>query len=81
MIVLSIIHARKYRQIIGFMMPSEIAIFFPSYYPNGDYHFFASFDWTIGLYVHPWKEEIIVVGEQLIQEFEKARKILNITEL
>lgn len=56
-------------------------VFFPSYYPNGDYHFFVSFDWTIGLYGHPWKEEIIVVGEQLMQEFEKARKKLNITGL
>ncbi len=55
-------------------------VFFPSYYPNGDYHFFASFDWTIGLYGHPWKEEIIVAGEPLIQEFENARRVLNITD-
>lgn len=56
-------------------------VYFPSYYPNGDYHFFASFDWSLGLYGHPWKEEIIVVGENLIQEFEKVQSVLNITEL
>ena len=53
-------------------------VYFPSYYPNGDYHFFASFDWSIGLYGHPWKEEMIVVGEKLIQEFEKVKNVLNI---
>lgn len=55
-------------------------VYFPSYYPNGDYYFFASFDWSLGLYGHPWREEIIVVGEELIQEFEKAKGALNITE-
>jgi len=54
-------------------------VYFPSYYPDGDYHFFASFDWSLGLYGHPWKKEIIVVGEKLIEEFEKARSVLNIT--
>lgn len=56
-------------------------VYFPSYYPDGDFHFFASFDWSIGLYGHPWKEEIIIVGEQLIQEFEKVQDILNITQI
>ena len=56
-------------------------VYFPRYYPNGDYHFFVSFDWSLGLYGHPWKEEIIVVGENLIREFEKVQSFLNITEL
>ena len=56
-------------------------VYFPSYYPDGDYHFFVSFDWSIGLYGHPWKKEIFVVGDQLITEFERAQKMLNITEL
>ena len=56
-------------------------VYFPSYYPNGDYHFFASFDWSIGLYGHPWKKEIIVVGEKLIQEFDKVQNALYIAEL
>lgn len=57
------------------------SVYFPSYYPDGDYHFFASFDWSLGLYGHPWKKEIIVVGENLIQEFEKAQSVLSLTGL
>ena len=56
-------------------------VYFPSYYPDGDYHFFASFDWKIGLYGHPWRKEIIVVGEKLIHEFEKVQGMLGIAEL
>ena len=56
-------------------------VYFPSYYPDGDYHFFASFDWQIGLYGHPWRKEIIVVGEKLIYEFEKVQGMLGIEEL
>ena len=55
-------------------------VYFPSYYPDGDYHFFASFDWSIGLYGHPWQKELIVVGEKLIREFEKSRDMLAVTE-
>lgn len=43
--------------------------------------FFVSLDWLLGMYGHPWKKEIIVVGEKLIQEFEKVQNALNITEL
>lgn len=56
-------------------------VYFPGYYPDGDYHFFTSFDWSAGLYGHPWKKEIIVVGEKLIREFEKVQDMLRITEL
>ena len=53
-------------------------VYFPSFYPNGDYYFFSSFDFKTGLYGHPWKEEIIVCGEELIREFEKAKDLLEI---
>ena len=45
-------------------------VFFPEYYPNGDYHFFISKDWTFGLYGHPWRKEIIVVGHDLIEAIQ-----------
>ena len=51
-------------------------VYFPEYYPNGDYHFFVSKNWTFGLYGHPWREELIVVGEELILAIEK-----NLAEL
>ena len=43
------------------------------YYPDGDYHFFVSKDWAFGLYGHPWRKELIVVGEGLIAAIEKKR--------
>ena len=46
-------------------------VYFPEYYPNGDYHFFVSKNWTFGLYGHPWRKELIVVGEELISAIEK----------
>ncbi|MBD5093657.1 MAG: DUF2716 domain-containing protein [Subdoligranulum sp.] len=56
-------------------------VYFPSYYPDGDYHFFASLDWSIGLYGHPWREEMIVAGEALIREFERVQNALPVTAL
>jgi len=56
-------------------------VYFPSYYPNGDYYFFVSMDWSMGLYGHPWRHEIMVVGEALIREFDQARDALHLTEL
>ena len=49
----------------------NVNAYFPGYYPDGDYHFFVSKDWRFGLYGHPWRKELIVVGEELISEIEK----------
>ena len=46
-------------------------VYFPEYYPDGDYHFFVSKDWTLGFYGHPWRKELIVVGKELILAIEK----------
>lgn len=59
----------------------NVNVYFPSYYPNGDYHFFSSLDWALGLYGHPWKHEIYVVGKELIHEFEKIKDILFIVDI
>lgn len=56
----------------------DCTVYFPEYYPNGDYHFFVSKDWSSGLYGHPWKKELIVVGEKLIIEIEKSRVELGL---
>ena len=53
-------------------------VFFPSYYPNGDYHFFVTTDWRFGLFGHPWKQEIDVMGSELIEWFEKHRDDLDL---
>lgn len=56
-------------------------VYFPSYYPDGDFYFFASLDWSIGLYGHPWRKEMIVVGEALIREFDQVQHALPVTAL
>lgn len=56
-------------------------VYFPSYYPNGDWYFFISTDWRMGLFGHPWEHEIYVMGEELIREFDAIKEKLNITEI
>ena len=34
----------------------DCTVYFPEYYPDGDYHFFVSKEWSFGLYGHPWKK-------------------------
>ncbi|MCM1468473.1 MAG: DUF2716 domain-containing protein [Alistipes sp.] len=53
-------------------------VYFPSYYPNGDFHAFVSMDYTYGIYGHPWREEIYVVGLSLIELFEKNKLDLGL---
>ena len=53
-------------------------VYFPTYYPNGDYHFFGDTEWKYGLFGHPWKHEIVVMGERLIGMFEKEKVSLGI---
>lgn len=48
-----------------------VNVYFPSYYPNGDYHFFIDKDWSFGMFGHPWKQEIVVWGKELIEMFDK----------
>lgn len=58
----------------------DVNVYFPSYYPNGDFYFFVSMDWKLGLFGHPFEREIYVMGTRLIQEFDKITEELNITE-
>lgn len=56
----------------------DCTVYFPSYYPDGDYHFFVSTDWTAGLFGHPWRKELIVTGDALRREIAKATAALNL---
>ena len=67
----------------GFEYPDSernCQVYFPTYYPNGDYHFFYDKDWNYGLLGHPWRKQIIVIGKELIEKFEEHKKDLDITE-
>ena len=55
-------------------------VYFPSYYPNGDYHFFVSKDFTYGMAGHPWRNELWVWGQKLIQAFMQKQIELRIDE-
>ena len=49
----------------------DVNVYFPTYYPDGDYCFFIAKDWSAGLFGHPWRKELIVTGKRLIAEIEK----------
>lgn len=52
-------------------------VYFPNYYPNGDYHFFISEDFRFGYLSHPWRKEVWVFGDELIEEFEEFYKSIG----
>ena len=52
-------------------------VYFPSFYPNGDYHFFVDRDGKYALFGHPWLNEIVVCGQELIDLFEANREKLE----
>lgn len=55
-------------------------VYFPTYYPDGDYYFFFDRDYKIALFGHPWLKEIIVLGKELIQKFDSHLNELKIVE-
>lgn len=55
--------------------------YFPTYYPNGVYHLFIAKDWTYGMLGHPWKQEIVVWGKELIEQFDKLRNNSELFDL
>lgn len=56
-------------------------VYFPSYYPNGDYYFFVDQDGKYALFGHPWLHEIVVYGQELIDLFEENKRALELGEL
>ena len=59
----------------------DVNVYFPSYYPDGDYYFFVSTDWANGLYGHPWRKEIRVKGDKMIRAFEEQKEALALEEI
>ena len=53
-------------------------VYFPDYYPNGDYHFFVDPNWKYGLFGHPWLQQIAVLGEDLIEHININARILGL---
>ncbi len=44
--------------------------YFPGFYPDGDYYFFIDQNLSFGYLSHPWREEIWIFGEALVEQFE-----------
>ena len=57
------------------------SVYFPTYYPDGDYHFFISKDWSVGLFGHPWRNELIITGNVLKQEIANAADDLKLKKI
>lgn len=58
----------------------DVEVYFPRYYPNGNYYFFISKDFSYGLLGHPWRKEIYVFGNELINKFENKMKQLDLSK-
>lgn len=56
-------------------------VYFPSFFPDGDYHFFLDQDGKYALYGHPWIHEIVVYGQELIDLFETNTQALGLGNL
>jgi len=46
-------------------------VYFPKFYPNGDYYFFLAADFRWGYLTHPWLQRAWVFGRRLRQLFRE----------
>ena len=51
--------------------------YFPSFYPDGDYYFFIDENLQFGYLSHPWRQEVWIFGDVLVQEFENIYEYLG----
>lgn len=54
---------------------------FPTFYPDGDYYFFLDEHFRFGFLGHPWRQEVWVFGEPLVQKFKKRHRELGWTRV
>ena len=55
-------------------------IYFPEFYPNGDYYFFIAKDFRWGYLTHPWLKKAWVFGDNLMRLFQKYSNELSFIE-
>ena len=51
--------------------------YFPSFYPDGDYYFFIDEFFGYGYLGHPWRQEIWVFGDILIEKIDEIYQVLG----
>lgn len=52
-------------------------VYFPEFYPNGDYYFFIDKDFEWGYLTHPWQKKIWIFGNRLMSSFRGCYKELG----
>ena len=55
-------------------------VYFPHFYPNGDYYFFVDPQWKYGVFGHPWLMQIAVFGEELIERINGHTEMLGLSQ-
>lgn len=50
---------------------------FPGYYPDGDYYFYIDEYLQFGYLSHPWRQEVWIFGDALIEEFQHIYRQLG----
>lgn len=50
---------------------------FPSFIPDGDYYFFIEENFEFGYLGHPWREEVWIWGDALINKVEEVYQSLG----
>ena len=56
-------------------------VYFPPFYPDGDYHFFIGRDFTWGYLTHPWLKQAFIFGRQLMAYFSASAEKLGFRKL
>ena len=51
--------------------------YFPPFYPDGDYYFFIDEHFEYGYLGHPWRQEIWVFGDTLIEKIDEIYQTLG----
>ena len=54
-------------------------VYFPHFYPDGDYYFFIDPQWKCGIFGHPWLMQIAVFGEKLIGLVDSHAEMLGLS--
>lgn len=52
-------------------------VYFPSFYPDGDYYFFIDEFFRFGYLGHPWRQEIWVFGDELTDKTDEVYESLG----
>ena len=55
-------------------------MYFPTYYPNGDYYFFVAKDLSFGWLGHPWQKKLTLFGEKMLHLLDGYEAQLGLTE-